>query len=87
MDTLYYHIKIRHLLIFPFSSEFVPWIRTMDSTNVLERVENALKNDDDQLLRQIYSELSVKIQICAFVSDRSFHRDFDVEVQYCLETT
>ena len=51
----------------------------MDSTNVLERVENALNNDDDQLLRLIYRELSIEIQTCAILSDGKLHRDFDVE--------
>ena len=48
----------------------------MASTNV----ESALNNDDDQLLRQIYGELSIKIQPCAILSDRKLHRDFDVEM-------
>ena len=36
----------------------------MASTNVLERVE---------------SDLSIKIQTCAILSDRELHKDFDVE--------
>ena len=51
----------------------------MASRNVLERVDSARNNDaDNELLRQIYRELSIKIQTCAILSDRKLHRDFDV---------
>ena len=42
----------------------------MASTNVMERVESALKNNNDKSLRQIYRDLSLRIQSCAFLSDR-----------------
>ena len=55
----------------------------MASTNVMERVEGTLKNNSDKLLRQIYRDLSLKIQSCAFLSDFGFlpigktlHKDF-----------
>ena len=66
----------------------------MASTNVMERVESALKNNNDKLLRQIYRDLSLKIQSCAFLSDReflaqigkTFHRDFGAETYMPLYT-
>ena len=59
----------------------------MASTNVMERVESALKNNNDKSLRQIYRDLSLRIQSCAFLSDRellaqigkTLHRDFGAE--------
>ena len=42
-------------------------------------MENALKNEDDELLLLNYRDLSIKIQTCAVLSNRELPRDFDVE--------
>ena len=45
----------------------------MASTNLIERVTSALEKNDDGLLRQIYRDLSSKIQSYAVLTNRELH--------------